>query len=202
MTESFVPDVLTSIAPAPLYKALRIAAPVAIGAELSRASTLLLLAQIAFETGWRDCHCWNLGNIKHVAGDGHNFTQFDCTEIIHGVEKKILAGEPGSSFRAYASLAEGCVDYLALLHRQFGGAWTAALAGDPHSFVVALAAEHYFTASEAIYERGVTALDAQLAREIHDEPALDPLMPLVVAALTQTSKLEPIDHEAPAPADA
>jgi hypothetical protein len=198
MTEAFVPDEMTPIAPAPLYTALRAAAPVAIGGDLPRASAILLLAQIAEETGWRSCHCWNLGNIKHLAGDGHNFTQFDCTEIIGGKEVKILAGQAGSSFRAYASLADGCVDYLALLHRSFAGAWTFVEGGDPHGFVKALAAEHYFTASEDLYERSVTALDVQLAKEIPDDPA--PYVPLDVAAIIRIGQPTPPSDLPPADA--
>lgn len=136
MSETQVPDQLTPVTPAALYAALHAVAP-----ELSRASLLVLLAQVAEETGWRACHNFNLGNVKHVPGDGHNYCVFRASEVENGVEKFF-----DMAFRAFASLEEGATDYLALLKKRFVSAWPAVLAGDPAAFVHALKLAHYFTA--------------------------------------------------------
>lgn len=171
MTENLLPDHLTPIDPTSLYAALRAASPAAVGQELSRASLLVLLAQIDEETGWKACHAYNLGNVKHVPGDQHDYCQFRCSEIIGGKEVWFDPPHPATSFRAYASLADGCVDYLSLLHKRFASAWPAVLAGDPAAFVYALKAAHYFTADVAVYVRSVLAIHAQLSREIPDDEA-------------------------------
>jgi len=167
MTEQLVPDVITPITPVTLYKALQAADP-----TLSRASLLVLLAQIDEETGWRSCHCFNLGNIKHVPGDGHNFCAFPHNEIINGVE--VWPDPLSDPFRAYASMAEGAADYLAILKRTFHLAWPAVIAGDPAQFCHLLRTQHYYTADEGLYTRNVVALDAQISREIPEEPPLAP----------------------------
>ena len=43
----------------------------------------VLVAQWALETGWgKSCHAWNLGNVKSVQGDGHDYTFFACWEVL------------------------------------------------------------------------------------------------------------------------
>lgn len=197
MTENLVPDEFTILDAPSVYAALRAAAPTAIGASLSRASALLLCAQIQEETGWRACHCWNLGNVKHVPGDGHDYCQFRCSEIVGGKEVFFDPPHPATSFRAYPSLAAACVDYLALLRKRFAGAWPSVLAGDPHGFVRALATAHYFTASEELYEKNVTAILARLSEVIPDDPEPTPYVPLNVAPIVDVSSDTTGDNELP-----
>ena len=166
MTENLVPAKQSHHTAADLYNALRTAAP-----ELSRVSLLVLLAQWDLETGggvfmW----CNNIGNAKHVPGDGHDYCAFRHNEIIDG--KEIWIDPPNDPFRAYSTLADGAKDYLAMLQREFRAAWPAVLAGDPAAFVRAIKAAHYFTGDEASYQRNVVALDAQLARELPQDPPL------------------------------
>lgn len=165
MTETIVPDVLTPVTPTALYAALQQAWPNVIGGTPQRCSLLVLLAQVAEETGWHACHCWNLGNVKHVPGDGHDYCQFRASEIVGG--KEVFST---MSFRAFASLDAGAVDYLTLLHRRFASAWPAVLDGDPAAFVHALKLEHYFTADEGLYSKNVVALFTALSHTIPSDP--------------------------------
>lgn len=156
---SELPDVLTHATPIEVARALRRAWMLLFGAEPSRESVCVLLAQGALETGrWRSMHCWNLGNIKSVPGDGRSWTFFRCNEIIGGKEVWFDPPHPASRFRAYDSLDEGAHDYLQLLRKRFAVAWPAVLAGDPDGFVRKLKAAGYFTAAVEPYARSVVSL--------------------------------------------
>lgn len=158
MSESQVPDKLTPVHPEELYDALLGAWPTVIPEEPTHEALLVLLAHGAFELGWwHYCHCYNLGNAKHVTGDGRDYCVFRASEIIMG--KEVFSD---MAFRAFASLDEGAVDYLRLLHGEFSAAWSAVLAGNPAEFCHLLKVHGYYTAPEAIYTRGVVACFAQL----------------------------------------
>lgn len=192
-------DHLTPIDPKSLYAALGAASPAAVGAQLGRASLLVLLAQINEETGFKACHAFNLGNIKHVDGDGHDYVQFPCTEVVDGTTVWIHPPATGCQFRAYASLEAGCIDYLALLKKRFNLAWPAVLAGDPAQFCHLLKTQHYYTADEATYTANVVWLDKHLAAEIPDDapvPAADVLVAVGSQPLTGTDD-SPHDSELP-----
>jgi flagellum-specific peptidoglycan hydrolase FlgJ len=164
-------DFETALTPQTLYLALRQAAPGAVGCELSRASLLVLLAHVAEETGWKSCHANNLGNVKHVTGDDHDYVQFRCSEIVNGKEVSYDPPDPTTSFRAYATLTEGCIDYLQLLRKRFYLAWPAVLNGDPALFCHLLKAQHYYTADEAKYTANVVWLNKHLdAMILQDTP--------------------------------
>ena len=167
MTESLVPAVRTSCTAAEMYAALR-------GASgLTRAQVLVLLAQSAFETGrWGSMWCWNFGNAKHVPGDGRDYYQIRCNEIINGREVWFEPPDPATSFRAFPTIDAGCADYLALLEHRFAAAWPAVLAGDPAAFSHELKLAHYYTADEALYTRNLVSLYAEFDRTVpQDDPA-------------------------------
>lgn len=158
MTEQLLPDHLTPASREDVYQAMRAAAP-----ELARASVLVLIAQWGLETGFgRAMHANNIGNIKHVAGDGHDFVEFRCDEIVRGVETWFDPPDPATMFRAYASLVDGVQDYISLLRRHFAAAWPCVVVGDPRGFAQELSRLHYYTASEASYERSLCAIFVQL----------------------------------------
>src|SRR4051812_47046500 len=125
------------------------------GAPPDRASILTLLAQISHETGLRSCHCWNLGNFKWTEGDPHDFTMYRCWELEHGQKVWYDPPHPATRFRAYGSLAEGMVDFLAFLRKRYAFAWQHVVDGDPAAFCKALKAAHYFTDDEEVYEHDV-----------------------------------------------
>jgi hypothetical protein len=167
MAETLVPNRLTYASVVEMYAVLRGAWRMQFRAEPTRANLLILLAHWSLETGQgRAMHCYNIGNVKHVAGDGYDYCQFRCSEIVGGTEVFFDPPHPATSFRAYATLEDGCADYLILLSRRFGRAWLDVMSGDVAKFCADLKALHYYTADEAVYQAGVErivrALDASL----------------------------------------
>ena len=73
---------------------------------------------------------------------------------------------PACCFRAYDSLDEGAVDYLALLHRRFASAWPAVIEGDPGKYSRLLKAARYYTADEDHYTRSVTSLFLEFQKRL------------------------------------
>jgi hypothetical protein len=165
MSESLLSDLMTPCGPTALYLALERAWPsVIVGPPSSRGALVLLVAHWALETGFgHGCHRWNLGNKKHVAGDGHDYVQFRCLEYdAAGKPYWIEPPDPACSFVAFATLDAGAADYLAGLHKHFGAAWLDVVAEDIPKFCADLRAAHYYTAPEKAYELGVLRCYAQL----------------------------------------
>lgn len=158
-----------------MFEALKSAWSFAFPEEIpKRESLLVLLAQWAIETG-RGKSMWNynIGNIKSVEGDGHDYVFRACDEhlpiarakemVAYGAGLVKIAWEhpdqglaaviispdhPGCRFRAFGSLAEGAVDYLLFLHRRFSSSWIAVEAGDPGLFAHLLKVHGYYTGPE------------------------------------------------------
>jgi hypothetical protein len=153
-----LPDLLTPCSPPELYTALRTAwATVCAPDPVTRPSLLVLMAQWAIETGWGHyCHRWNIGNYKHVPGDGRQWTMFPCGETVDGKNVMHYPPDPTCAFLAYDTLDEGAADYLGHLRGRFARAWPAVLAGDIGQFCHLLKIENYYTASEAQYTSTAT----------------------------------------------
>lgn len=191
MTEQLLPDHLTFASAHDVYAAMRLDWPLVMGAAPRRATLICLLSQWAFETGrGRAMHAFNTGNIKHVPGDGHDFVQFRCNEIIGGKAVWFDPPHPATSFRAYASLADGVRDYLDLLMTRFGSAWGAAIAGDVAAFSRELHAQGYYTADEAIYTHGLVTLCRDLDVEVGPDAGPD-WRPPPVAPVRVVDKWQP-----------
>jgi hypothetical protein len=166
MSETQVHPEKTLVGPVALYGVLRAAWLAQLGTAPSRASLLVLLAQWALETGnGASCFGWNLGGIKHVPGDGHDFYVIRTTEYFDGKEK--FLDQP---FRSYASLEEGAADYLRLVHGRFSRAWPAVEAGDLVEFAHQLKMQGYYTAPEHSYSEGLQVRRAQLDTLIPGDP--------------------------------
>lgn len=104
---------------------------------------------------------WNVGNIKHVSGDGQNYATYQTSECQGSGTN---CSNQSASFVAYSSLADGVNAYFSLF---FGGgryasAWPAVMAGDVSAFATLLRAEGYYTASESSYAQGMQARITQL----------------------------------------
>lgn len=204
-TPAELPDLLT-VASVPQIAAALAHASTALGLGLDRRDVCLLLAQVAFETGLgKSMHRWNLGNAKHVDGDGRDWCSFACTEVLHGREVWFFPPAPACRFRAFRSLDEGAVDYLSMMRRTFRSAWPALLSGDPVAFVSALKAAHYFTADVGLYTRGVssifTSVLARMPEDLEttvmpwtadDELEVGALCPGNAATLTSTGVCLPL----------
>ena len=124
---------------------------------------------------------FNLGNVKSVEGDGHDYCFFGCGEELplsvaqHAVHDSPLVKvvrtymqgttqmasvwidpeHPWCRFRAFNSLLEGAVDYVKLLNKRFQKSWPAVIAGDPAQFAHFLKLQHYYTADETQYTNSI-----------------------------------------------
>lgn len=148
------------------------------GEEPKKESICILGGQWALETGWgKSMWDFNLGNVKSVEGDGHDYQFFGCGEELplsvaqHAVHDSPLVKvvrtymqgttqmasvwidpeHPWCRFRAFHNLLEGAVDYVKLLNKRFQKSWPAVIAGDPVQFAHFLKLQHYYTADEGEY---------------------------------------------------
>lgn len=135
------------------------------GSAPKRESIHVLVAQWALETGWgKAMHAYNVGNIKSVEGDGHDYTYFACDEYIQGKHVWFYPDAPGCRFRAYETLDLGVVDYLDTLYQRYRSTWEAVLAGDPAAFAHQLKAARYYTGDEGQYARSLVSIARELSR--------------------------------------
>jgi hypothetical protein len=170
---SQVAAVFTPCTAAEMFSALADAWRAKFGAEPKRASILVLLSQWAEETGrGKYCRCANVGNIKWVAGDPHDYCSFRCDEVIGGKVVWFDPPHPACNFRAYASLVAGVRDYLDLLVSRFASAWPFVLAGDPMGFAQALHRARYMTADPNVYGTALVSLVHEFDRTIPLEAPL------------------------------
>jgi hypothetical protein len=149
------------------------------GPPLTPEACALFCAQSALETGrWKAVHCFNIGNIKTGALAAYDglVCQFRCSEIIHGEERWFDPPDPQCNFRAYDDLDSAVLAYLQFLsqRRRYAEAWRAALAGDPYTFIHALAVAGYFTANADGYTKAVVSLHAKYLAECKNGPSLAP----------------------------
>lgn len=163
MSETLVARLQTTCTPVDLYAALHQAWLACVqDAAPTREGLLTLLAHWALETGFgHSCWNWNLGNKKHVEGDGRDYYQVRCNEIIGGRTVWLLG-----DFIAFPDLETGAADYFDGLRGTFRAAWPSVEAGDPAGFCRALKIAHYYTADETIYTAGVMRCYHQLDAQI------------------------------------
>lgn len=169
-------------------------------AERARSVVELKCAHIAFECGFddhgmiTDCHCHNVGNIKHVDNDGHNWCMFKCKENValdkQGQLSPLLRspyvkriGNPyqkngrvvqyveispphsWSRFVANANLREGMAKQYSYLLKH-PAVLEAMLTGDLEKYNHQLALAVYYTASERVYLQGLKTRLAQVKKQL------------------------------------
>lgn len=125
-------------------------------------SVAVLWGQLMTETSGKYIWNYNVGNVKHVAGDGYDWIDLPGTwEVYNGQKVVLKEGDPGRLFRAYPSYGEAFKHHLKFLEKRYGKAWEQVRAGNPKQFVFALkagrdgkinTADDYFTASLESYE--------------------------------------------------
>jgi hypothetical protein len=163
----FMPNKITTAPISEVAAALARAWNDLLGEEPKPESIRVLLAQYGIETGFgKATHCWNLGNTKHVKGDGHGWTMFRCSEVLGSPPKEIFfePPHPQTWFRAFPTLDDGAADYLGMLHRRFDKSWPAVLAGSPEQFGHLLKVQGYYTANESAYVGALRRIFDQLSR--------------------------------------
>lgn len=144
----------------------------------------VLWAQYALETGrGKSCFNNNLGNIRHVDGDGRDHMMLDTFEYIGGKRVDM----PGA-FRSFPTLRDGAVDYLRFLTRPaYADPWACVVAGDAEGFARALKSKGYYTAPVEQYVSGLRSLAAEFrhaAPEVHARDT-DPVPPPVPVEVPQ-----------------
>ena len=133
------------------------------------------MAQGAFKTGWWH-YCWdyNLGNAKHVSGDGRDYCMVRLNEVIGGKVVWFDPSNPATWLRAFDSLSAGVIDYLSLMRGQFGYAWPAVETGDVTEFCHRLHQRGYYTDDEHHYTANVLGCYHQLDLVLpQDTPVAD-----------------------------
>ena len=196
MPEQLVPATVTTVSPETLYLALRAAWPEIVGVPAERQSLLLLIGHFAFETGWgHSCWNYNLGNVKHVPGDGRDYYQIHCTEIINGKVVMFDPPNPATSFRAFSTLTEGVEDYLRILRGQFGYAWPFVDTGDAAGFCHALHERHYYTDDEQHYTASVISCmrsaDHMIPADPDPAPSIQAAHAEAIAGLVTSGPADP-----------
>jgi flagellum-specific peptidoglycan hydrolase FlgJ len=162
MTENQVPDLITPLRVPDLYVALGAAWRDEFNTVPARRSLLIVLAQWAEETGrGAACHNWNLGNVRHVDGDGCDWFELRVWENVHGTKVWGIG-----RFRAFGSLDEGARAHLRFLREHYASAWLAVLTGSPADFVHMCKMHGYFTGDEGDYTRAVVSLVAEFDRAL------------------------------------
>jgi hypothetical protein len=168
-----------------------------LGVSPTRASVILKLAHIHLETGGLTyCHCYNLGNLKHVRGSGRCWCMFECGEEIPRVSlaaceracpghvtiraEYTRAGAPWVSLRltpphpwtwfdAFETLEQGIDAQLAYLKRaNHADVLEALMTGDARHYSQALHHDGYFTASPKAYADGLVARVKVVERDLAD----------------------------------
>ncbi|MCL2724770.1 MAG: hypothetical protein FWD69_10075 [Polyangiaceae bacterium] len=178
MTEQLVPTVRTKFSTEDFARALVAAwRDLYDGAAPSKASCGVIWAQYALETG-RGKFCWNnnIGNVKHVEGDGRDYCMLQSVpEIVNGKRVTFNPPDPQTWFRAYASLADGMREHLEFLRRRYAAAWSEVEKGDARAFAYALKARGYYTGDEETYARSLVSLQAEFARSGAYDTAVEAL---------------------------
>lgn len=135
----------------------------------AKKSVAVLYAQYMIETGGKACWNWNIGNVKHVPGDGYDYIELrGVWEGVHpfAASGLISRGEavldtnpehikavgskktavifnpphPATRFRAYPSLDMAMTRHLKLLKGRFGLCWPDVVDGDYKGFAHTLKA--------------------------------------------------------------
>lgn len=158
MTENLVELRRTNVEMKPYARALARAWRAALGSWPTKEQAGVLWAQYGIETGagpW----CWNfnIGNVKHVTGDGHDYVMLhDVFEMIGGERVVFQPPHPATWFRAFPSLDESMAEHFAFLRgKRYRVAWPAVEAGDCGLFARLLHDAGYFTTSATSYALGM-----------------------------------------------
>lgn len=161
MTERVVPTVRTPVDMRTFAHAVDVAwQELFLGAPARKEQAGVIWAQYGIETGAGPaCWCWNIGNIKHVQGDGFDYYMLrDTWEMIHGEKVVFQPPHPATWFRAYPDLATAMAEHLRFLRRpRYAKAWLGVETGDCELFARLLHEAGYFTASASAYAAGLIA---------------------------------------------
>lgn len=158
--ENVVPILRTPITMDAFARALLGAWRAVLGQDPTKAQAGVLWAQYGVETGAGPfCWNWNIGNVKHVAGDGYDYIMLPGTwEMVNGKRVVFQPPDPATWFRAYPDLDTAMVEHFRFLHgTRYARAWEGVELGDCGVFARLLKAAGYFTADANAYAAGMRA---------------------------------------------
>lgn len=127
MSENIVDYVRTPIDMRTYARAVARAWRASIGGLPTKGQVGVLWAQYGVETGAGPkaaCWCWNIGNVKHVPGDGFDYYMLPNTsERINGKLVYFQPPSPVTWFRAFPDLDTAMREHFALLRGKYARCW-------------------------------------------------------------------------------
>lgn len=183
----------------------------------------VLYAQYMMETGGLNCYGWNIGNVKHVTGDGYDY------QCLHGVwegvsqaeaDQLVASGQavvdpnlghqsscspkvsvvfnpphPATRFRVYSSLADAMRSHFILMSKgRYASCWPFVIAGDVNGFAQAIHDHGYMTASAQAYAHGMAAPFAHFMASKEYDKALAMATPQDQNPTLQSVEDQPVIH--------
>ncbi len=161
----------------------------------------LALAKSALETGrWTSIWNSNWGNVKASETYEGMYTCITLNELLKrqgkvvavwfapegelsgnpakggrliGKPLDIPPGHPQTRMRAFANNWDGVDQYVEFVAGKYPNAWQALLTGSAEAYVRELKKAGYFTAVEAVYLRGVVALQREMIGRLQGVPGID-----------------------------
>lgn len=173
MTQRLVPAVPTPLLLEDAVQGFIDAWPTATADPCSPEAVAVITAKSALETGNfgmdqlteqpknpPTIYNYDLGNERPGSGWTGLVTQYRCNEVINGKVVWFDPPAPESTFRAFATLAEGCAASIRFLAQstRYHQAWLRILAGDPVGYVRMVKQAGYFTGDEEPYAKAVLSI--------------------------------------------
>jgi hypothetical protein len=185
----YVPTVITHLSEAESVYYLREAWKIIYNVYPANSSIALLYAQWALESGLGVYQRnFNYGNIKKVhenvklkiKDDGQLFTMFRLNEVLNGKLEWFDPPHIQTHMRCYKTAMDGAIDYIKFLsqRKRYIKAWQEVINGNAVNFVHQLRSAGYFTASEALYMKGVTHLTDQFNKKSTQLLSWYPTLPI------------------------
>ena len=200
MTARELPARRTVVSPVEVYMALRLQLEAQLGKEqTTRAGTMILLGQMALETGrFKETMNYNFGGVKCASTWSGCWQHFTTTEHVTEEEAQVyLASAPKGSkvervgedekgrvilrfsgrhpvnkFRAFETLDDAMRHHVAfLLGKRYRTAVHLAMAGRADDYAIALRSAGYYTGDAATYARNVRLLAREYDGKMPPEPA-------------------------------
>lgn len=206
MTARELPARRTVVSPVEVYMALRLQLEAQLGKEqTTRAGTMILLGQMALETGrFKETMNYNFGGVKCASTWSGCWQHFTTTEHVTEEEAQVYlnsapkgskverVGEdergrvilrfsgrhPVNKFRAFETLDDAVQHHVTfLLGKRYRTSVLLAMAGRPDDYAISLRSAGYYTGDAGSYARNVRLLAREYDGQMPPEPATPPPPP-------------------------
>lgn len=210
MSEQNVPIVRTVIDMRMYARAVARAWRQEFGDFPTKGQTGVLYAQYGIETGGganAACWNWNIGNVKHVPGDGHDYFMLPNTfEFVSGKRITYQPPDPATWFRSFESLDIAMREHFAFLRGKYASCWVGVELEDVGVFARKLkegpdgkenTRDDYYTADANAYAAGMRA---HFTRFMQSD-AFEKAMAEIAEADNRPTLPAPPDEDAPVTID-